>query len=218
MRNASTAPACPRSRPTASAAEIRAASRRQSRGWRSRQHAWHAARLPLGEQIASCRVAHRNHGRGVESGQPRRLEPHARQQYQRRVLDLHEPRRRQRGEIRPDLGDAGGLLFGIERTVILQAQRRAIPGTAVAAQDRRAEVDGPAPVPIAARIACRPPSIPAGSVLPHSERTRVSAAVPDREMPSTNSSTGRSAVAVRAVLRDRVPARQHRPWSQALSR
>ena len=70
------------------------------------------------------RVAHRNHGRDVESGQTRRLEPHARQHRHLRFLDDHERRGRQRGEIRLDLGDVGSVLFDVERAFLLQAQRQ----------------------------------------------------------------------------------------------
>jgi hypothetical protein len=51
----------------------------------------------------------------------RRLEPQTGQHRYGRVLDDHERRGRQRGEIRPDLGDGGGFLFGVERTFLLQA-------------------------------------------------------------------------------------------------
>ena len=73
------------------------------------------------------RVAHRNHGHDVESGQTRCLEPQAGQRRYVQVLDDHERRGRQGGEKRLDLSDAGGLLVGVERTFLLQAQCRVEP-------------------------------------------------------------------------------------------
>jgi hypothetical protein len=43
------------------------------------------------------------------------------------------------------------------------------------------------------------PIIPAGSLAPHRERTRVSADVQDRPMPKTNRATGRAALPVCAA-------------------
>src|ERR1700753_3203864 len=44
------------------------------------------------------------------------------------------------------------------------------------------------------------PNRPAGSAAPHSERTRVSADVPDRPKPSTNRATGLAAVRLLVVM------------------
>jgi hypothetical protein len=69
-------------------------------------------------------VAHRNYGRDIESGQARRLEAHIGQHVNPRIHDDHERRGRQRGQKRPDLGDAGGLIFGVEHTFLQQPQCR----------------------------------------------------------------------------------------------
>ena len=60
-----------------------------------------------------------------------------------------------------------------------------------------------------ADCASRRAVIPAGSVPPHSERTRVSADVPDRPMPNTNRTTGRPSVPV-SRGRSRAPPRARR--------
>jgi hypothetical protein len=59
-------------------------------------------------------MAPRDHGRDVESGQTRRLEPQAGQRSYPRVLDDRKRRGRQDGEIRFDLGYICGLVLGAE--------------------------------------------------------------------------------------------------------
>ena len=124
-RNSSIASSSRVLRSIASAAEIRAISRRQSpkklvystktrRRPRvclsaSRVYFSHKALESSGDVSIErrerpadlLRVAHRNHGHDVESGQTRRLEPHAGQRRYLQVLDDHERRGRQRSEKRP---------------------------------------------------------------------------------------------------------------------